>query len=349
MDDSRTTPSTFVQVGSPEWSLPSNGRSRDRALDPRTAAVLAAVLLAASEQVSEAKLRAFGVAEALDLPVLGLAMAFRDDDTGLVGDVFEWSVLLAANGADAQIHEMLADALVLLGLRVDRPQAVLVAAEPGRLVQYSPELPPGAALSTGRRGRPPHVAKLLASADTSTWKADLLIGADDRWVAASLKSNPMHLRRSLHEAAATAHPPRIGVTATDRTSAGVMRDRTGAIIVKVPVDGRYLALSKAVLADVRTAFGRHLSVAETPLQQDVSGLGRQLWRWQDRAVRDVVEILLDVAGDFALGVGAVRSTGANVRDARGALVAIDSLDEAGLGIGLSYPPARWMVDFDPID
>lgn len=340
-----------MQVGSPDWSLPLLGRAEDRSLDPRTAAVLAAVLLASAEQVREAKLAAFGVRQAVDLSVLGLAMAFRDDDAGLVGDVFEWSVLLAANGADAQIHEMLTDALVLLGLRIDRPQAVLVAAEPGRLVQYSPDLPPGAALSTGRRGRPPHVANLLAIADTRTWKADLLIGADDRWVAASLKSNPMQLVRSLREAAATPHPPRIGVTATSASSAGVVRDPgSGAIVVKVPVDGRYLALSKAVLFDVRSAFGRHLSVAGTPLQQDVSGIGRQLRRWQNRTVREVVEILLDVAGDCALEVGGVRSTGASVTDARGALVAMDSLDEARfVGTGLVYPPARRMVDFDPID
>jgi hypothetical protein len=350
VDDSRSTPSTFVQVGGPDWG-PPYPFAADAALDPRTAAVLSAVLLAAAEQVSEAKLAAFGVTQAIDLSVLGLAMAFRGDDTGLVGDVFEWSVLLAANGADAQIVEMLSDALLLLGLRLDRPQAVLVAAERGRLVQYSPDLPVGAALVTGRRGRPPHVANLLASADTRTWKADLLIGADDRWVATSLKSNPMDLVRSLRTAAETPHPPRIGVTATLPGAAGVIRDpESGAVVVKVPVDGRYLALSKAVLADVRDAFARHLSVAGAPLQQDASGIGRQLHRWQDRSVREVLEILLQVAGDAALEVGDVRSTGASVDDAHGALVAINPLRRTSfVGATILTGRVRSMVDFDPID
>lgn len=350
VDESRTTPSTFVQVASPDWSLPF-GPPRDRALDPRIAAVLSAVLLAAAEQVSEAKLSAFGVERAVDLSVLGLAMAFRDDDNGLVGDVFEWSVLLAANGADTQVVDMLSDALVLLGVRVDRPQAILVAAEPGRLVQYSPDLPPGASLATGRRGRPPHLANILADADTRTWKADLLVGADDRWVATSLKSNPMHLVRSLREAAETPHPPRIGVTATSPSSAGVVRDpKSGAVIVKVPVDSRYLALSKAVLSDVQAAFRRHLSVAGAPLQQDISGIGHQLNRWKDRPVREVLEILLQVAGDSVLEVGDVRSTGASVDDAQGALVAMSPLRAPSfVGAAVPMSEGRRLVDFDPID
>lgn len=349
VDSNGTTPLTFVQLGrSASWDIPLADRGT---LDPRTAALLAAVLLAACEQVSKEKCAAFKVKSATELSILGLAMAFRDDDTGLVGDVFEWSLLLGANGADALIAQMLSDALVLLDVRIDRPQAVLVAAERGRLVQYSPDLPAKAALATGRRGRPPHVAKLLTSMDTHTWKADLLIGAEDRWVATSLKSNPIHLAKSLSDAASTQHPPRIGVTATERRAAGVMRDpESGAVIVKVPVDGRYLALSKVVLLDVSKAFTRHLAVPGTPLQQDASGIGRQLHRWRDRPVHEVVKILLEVAGDAALQVGDVHDTGASVDDARAALVAANPLDDVGL-LGaplISFPISR-MVDFDPID
>lgn len=350
VDDHRTTPSTFVQVGKPDWWA-GYSDVPDRSLDPRTAAVLSAVLMAAAEQVSAAKLAAFGVKRAVDLSLLGLAMAFRDDDTGLVGDVFEWSVLLGANGADAQIVEVLSDALVLLGLHVERPQAVLVAAERGRLVQYSPDVPPGAALATGRRGRPPQVANLLATMDTRTWKADLLVGAEDRWVAASLKSNPMHMARSLQQAASTPHPPRIGVTATSPANAGVIRDPgSRAVIVKLPVDSRYLALSKAVLSDVRDAFARHLSPPGSPLLGDTSGIGRQLHRWQDRTVGDVLEILLEVAGDAALEVGQVRSTGVSADEAKGSLVALNPLREprpTDLLSGHSRP--RRMLEFDPID
>lgn len=147
-ENGTTTPSTFVRVDKPEeWEQHSGGNA---SLDPRTASVLGAVLLATAEQVSASKLATFGVSSALDLPTLGLAMAFRDDDSGLVGDVFECSVLLAANGADEQIAQMLSDALTLSGVQLAaRPQAVLVAAERGRLVQYSPDLPRGAALATG--------------------------------------------------------------------------------------------------------------------------------------------------------------------------------------------------------
>lgn len=216
-------PGTFVQVGqSPGPHLlfggPTDGMS------PGTAAVLKAVLLAAAEQVSQEKLSAFKVSSVLDLDLLSLAMAFRSDDTGLVGDVFEWSVLLAINTGDGEVTQMIADALHMSGLAVDRPQAVLVAAENGRLIEYSPELPATATLATGKRGRPPRVDKLLEGATTGTWKADLLLGEGDRWVTASLKSNPFILPRSLADASGTAHAPRIGVTATRATAAGVVRD-----------------------------------------------------------------------------------------------------------------------------
>lgn len=351
-ENGSTTPATFVQIGTPEGWLASLSGSK-LSLDPRTASVLSAVILASAEQVSAPKLATFGVSSALDLSMLGLAMSFRDDDSGLVGDVFEWSVLLAANGADGKIAQLLSDALTLSGVQLSiAPQAVLVAAERGRLVQYSPDLPVGAALATGRRGRPPHVANLLASADTRNWKADLLLGAEEKWVATSLKSNPFTLVQSLKAAAKTPHPPRIGVTASEPQMSGVTRDpETGVVIVKVPVDAFYLSLSKAVLVDVRAAFARHLSLPRTPLQQDASGIGLQLNRWQHHTVRDALAILNEVAGEASLLVGDVRSTGASIDDSNGALVASNSLEPSVSTVPLSAPgvSVNWLLDFDPVD
>jgi len=50
-------------------------------------------------------------------------MAFRGDDTGLSGDVFEWALLLAVNNDDPGVTNLIADALGLAGESVDRPQA----------------------------------------------------------------------------------------------------------------------------------------------------------------------------------------------------------------------------------
>ena len=95
-------PGTVVSLSSatPFGSFsPQSGR-RAAELDPRTAQVLAAVLLASAEQVSKEKLATFGVTDAADLTMLALAMAFRGDDTGLLGDVFEWAVLGGINSGD---------------------------------------------------------------------------------------------------------------------------------------------------------------------------------------------------------------------------------------------------------
>lgn len=324
------TPGTFVELGPEEGQeIVANDRRGyrrpSRELAPELALVLAAVLLAAAEQVSQDKLELFGVRHREDLPIQSLAMAFRGDDTGLTGDVFEWALLLAVNSGDPAVTGLVTDALSLARVQVDQPQAVLVAAEPGRLVAFSPDVPERATLATGRRGRPPHVANLLREADTRTWKADLLLGSGDRWVSASLKSNPIALTRSIRAAATTPHPPRIGITA-GHAPAIVREPETGAVLVHVPVNGQTMALAKVVLMDVREAFARHLSVPDSPMRHDVTGIGVQLHRWRAQPVGYVVEVLLDYAADLpAVMMSEPASTGASVADAHGALVVVNTI------------------------
>lgn len=358
--DGSSTPGTFVELGpEPGTEIVPYGlngpRPQQGELAPELALVLAAVLLAAAEQVSAEKLRLFAVPSRELLPIHALAMAFRDDDTGLVGDVFEWALLLAVNAGDPAVNSLIADALTLARVPFEQPQAVLVAAEPGRLVAYSPELPMYATLATGRRGRPPHVANLLREATTRDWKADLLLGSGDRWVGASLKSNPIALTRSLRAAAETPHPPRIGITASSKPA--VVRDPgTGVILVHVPVNSQTMALAKIVLADVRDAFSRHLSVPDSPLRQDVTGIGLQLARWRDRTVDYAVSVLLDYAGEpRSVAISEVASTGASVPDAHDALVVVDTiLGEDGWRYTPNLPipqsvSRRQYSQFDPID
>lgn len=326
-------------------------------MPPDLALMLAAVLLAVAEQVKLSKLDSFGVARPEDLTLMQLAMAFRHDDSGLTGDVFEWALLLAINNGDPDVVGLVSEALEQVDLRVDTPHAVLVAAEPGRLVTYSPQLPSNAALATGTRGRPPYVANLLANATTRTWKADLILGGiDTRWVGASLKSNPADLKTSFAQAAGTIHPPRIGITA-GRTP-GVRHDNeTGAVIIDVPAHGPTMKLAKLVLVDVKTSFSRHLSVPKTPMMQDVTGVGLQLLRWQDQTVGYAVDVLLQWASQWQpFDIGHSTSTRADVPDANGALVAVNPI----------IPASRWQTlgggsrvyvrssllhygDFDPID
>jgi hypothetical protein len=323
---------------------------------PELALVLAAVLLAAAEQVSEKKLDAFKVQSREDLTIFQLAMAFRGDDTGLSGDVFEWSLLLAVNAGDPGVAQLMTDALSLCGVPVDQPQAVLVAAEAGRLVSFSPDLPLGAALATGRRGRPPHVANLLRTANTRTWKADLLLGTGDRWVSASLKSNPGHLRTSLRLAADTPHAPRIGITTSRQP--GLTRDpETNAVLVHVPVHGYAMALSKLVLRDVVDAFSRHLSLPGAPLREDATGIGRQLHRWQDLKVSDAATTLLVWSRTVSLDPlyrEAPMTTGASDPEAAGALIAVNPLVSEDYWSDSAKPlihewTARRYGNFDPID
>jgi hypothetical protein len=248
------------------------------------------------------------------------------------------------------------DALLLSGVQADQPQAVLVATEPGRLVAFSPELPARATLATGRRGRPPQVANLLRTADTRTWKADLLLGGTgDRWVSASLKSNPRDLQRSLRLAADTPHPPRIGITASREP--GLTRDpETGAVLVHVPVHGHAMALSKMVLMDVLEAFSRHLALPGAPLRQDVTGIGRQLHRWQDRTVSYAANALLErAAGRLPLFRWPPTATGASVPDAHGALITVNTLVNGDRWHDLDRTLVQTMIarrrygGFDPID
>lgn len=356
------TPGTFVQLGPPPHKqelLRGFGHRppTDQEMAPELALVLAAVLLAAAEQVSERKLAAFGAVSRKDLTIFQLAMAFRGDDAGLAGDVFEWSLLLALNSGDPSIAQLVTDALRLSNVTVEQPQAVLVAAEPGRLVAFSPELPPHATLATGRRGRPPHVANLLNTNDTRTWKADLLVGSGERWVTASLKSNPRDLRRSLRIAADTPHAPRIGITASREP--GLTRDPdTGTVLIHIPVHGNAMALSKLVLADVHKAFSRHLNLPSAPLQQDVTSIGRQLDRWQNRTVDEVATMLLQRSGQESgldpLFAWSPMTTGASVPDAGGALIAVNTLVQQD---GRPYPDRfsihQWRANrygsFNPID
>jgi len=233
------SPSTFVQVEGPlrGWSQPGFSllKHRERPTDVRTASALRAVLLAAAEQVSSRKMAAVNVQSRLDMTLLALAMAFRGDDTGLAGDVFEWSVLTAINSGDSEVTGLVSDALRLVGHPNQNPQAVLVAAESGRLVNYSPSLPAAATLATGNRGRQPLISNILRDATTTSWKADLLLGSEDRWVAASLKTNPKDLRPSLgHATATTRYAPRIAITASQPHQSGLIRDReTGAVVITV--------------------------------------------------------------------------------------------------------------------
>ena len=324
-------------------------------LAPEVALVLAAVLIAAAEQVSSETLALFGAERREDISIHALALAFRGDDSGLTGDVFEWALLLAINSGDEAISSLVADALTLAKSPVVQPQAILVAAERGRLVAFSPQLPEGAVLATGRRGRPPQVANLLREATTATWKSDLLLGSGDKWVGASLKSNPIALSRSMREAAATtSHPPRIGITASSRPA--LTRDPSSdAIFVHVPVNGSTMAISKMVVADVKEAFERHLSVPDAPLRQDASGIGTQLYRWRNRSLGYVVSVLLDhAAGLRPLAASTVASTGASVSDARGALVVVDTLipdEDWRYGPPMLYPGSvdRRFGRFSPID
>lgn len=360
------TPGTYVQLGPPPHKeigetfrpgfTPTAGE-----MAPEVALVLAAVLVAAAEQVNAEKLAAFSVSTRSDLTLLQLSMAFREDDTGLVGDVFEWSLLLALNNGDPVISQLMSDALLLSGVKVDQPQAVLVAAEPGRLVAFSPELPPGAALSTGRRGRPPHIANLVKAATTGTWKADLILGgSDERWVAASLKSNPKDLQRSMREAqATTSHPPRIGITASRQ--AGCRRDpSTGTVLVHVPVHGFVMALSKLVLGDVVQAFATDLSVPQSPLRQDVTGIGQQLYRWRHQTVDYAATALINHVREGSRSMSdplfrwTPTPTGASVHDAHGSMVAVNPLrgeHPAPLRSDIDFDAVRAMkyVRFDPID
>lgn len=332
----QSSPRTFVQVRA-EHGHGAAGHRGSAAV----AAALSAVLLAATEQVSGEKLRTFGVSSRVDLPLLGLAMAFNSSDNGLVGDVFEWSLLLAINRGDSGITNLLSDALALSGVRVHAPQAILVAAEGGRLMEYSPQLSPDATLATGRRGRPPKVTNLLSGATTTTWKADLLVGEGDRWVPASLKSSPATLLPSMNIAAATRYPPRIGITAVNAHSSGVVRDsESGVVVVKVPVQSFTMQMASQVLSEVQVAFERHLSLPSTPLRRGQLGVDVYLHARRQWHVGDVLEQLMTAAADELqfFSVGEVMSTGVSSEvEAHASMVSIDAITEGTLPQRREFP------------
>jgi hypothetical protein len=296
-------------------------------LDPRTAQVLAAVLIAAAEQVNGEKLAQFHVSERAELPLLSLAMAFRGDDNGLMGDVFEWCMLSAINLGDSDITQLTSDALRLVGEPISNPQAILVAAEKGRLVEFSPSVPAGAKIMSGRRGRPRLVANALADATTTDWKADVLLGADERWVPASLKVNPTKVLDSVRTSASTRHPLRIGIAPDLPSRAGLTRDpQSGAVIMRVPVDSVLMALTRGVIFDVKEAFARHLSLPQTPLARDISGIGEQLHRWREKSVREVVTTLYEIAEDrYAIDLSEPMLTETTASNATDALIALDPI------------------------
>lgn len=317
---------TFIQIDRAIGGGAFKRNRDERRMSPEVASLLKAVLLAVAEQVSREKLRALKVDVATDLSLLGLAMAFNSGDTGVVGDFFEWSVLIGVNSGHPELSQLFADALKLNGLTVDRPQAVLVAAEGGRLVDYSPQVSSSATISTGKRGRPPVVANILATANPKDWKADLLIGEGDKWVTASLKSSPRSLVPSLEAAAGTPLPPRIGVTATSARGAGVRTDpRTGATIVQIPVSTSYFSLAKLVIGDVIAAFSRHLSLPSTPLLRDATGIGAQLHFWRERSIDDVVEALTQLSEGWLNPLTPPKFTGTNAADASSALIVANTL------------------------
>lgn len=99
----------------------------------------------------------------------------------------------------------------------------------------------------------------------------------------------------------------------------------------------------------------------TPLQQDVTGIGRQLHRWQDRKVRDAATTLLQWSRGSGLNplfMWSPMATGASVPDAHGALIAVNTLVNEGRwhdGDRTRVPPIH-AIDarqryrgFDPID
>lgn len=138
------------------------------------------------------------------------------------------------------------------------------------------------------------------------------------------------------------------------------------MVVNVPVYGRSMALSKMVLDDVMATFDRDLSVPTAPLQQGVTGIGRQLHRWRHRTVRYVTEVLFDWVREARRGTPSSGSlapswppleTGASV-PAYGALIAVNTLVNPDRWFDGDRPPGEPLDSvatrlrygqFDPID
>lgn len=295
-----------------------------RRIDPAMAAALAAVLRAAAEQVNREKLLTFQVASPYDLTLLGLAMAFRSDDTGILGDTFEWAVLAAINYRDPIVMTLIDDAFAVLRETLPpEPQAVIAAVENNRAAYYLPNLPADAVYRTGRRGRPPHLLPLLDRVTTIDWKSDVLIGADRNWVGATVKSNPADMRRHLLKAAQTTYPPRLGITAVHPAAIGVHRDpATGIPVVKVPADTLLMSLLRATIADVKSAFATHLNPPVTPLA--VSGTARLLNERKHDKVGDLIAELEDRARHTLL-VSSSEPTETNLAERPDALIALNPL------------------------
>lgn len=334
-------PETVVQVKLPPHYPDLLGSFTDRGYlhhQSNMCVALAAVLLAAAEQVSQSKLQTFKVESKNELTLHALAMAFQGSDSGISGDVFEWAVLLGLNTGEPEMTQVIQDGLRLLGERVERPVAILTAAEAGRLQCFSPALPAGASLATGRPGRPPLIERILANSTSREWKSDLVIGEGTKWVSATLKSNARDMSKALQAAQNTPYPPRLGIClgrTTDYTRDAV----TGVPVVRIGHNGYAASLTREVLLDVIQAFRSHLSVSSSLSQRDTSGIGLQLERWKNETVQYAVDTLYEVAGrrdHFRLTP--VLPTGAFAEDAAGALIAMNTLRPGRFRTELSVLP-----------
>lgn len=134
---------TYVEVQPPD-DFGRGVRGRRHLVSREIAIALKAILLAAGEQVSREKLSHFNVLSVEQMTLLSLAMAFRDDDSGIYGDIFEWSVLLGVNNGDGVVSQMIRDGLVLADVEASGDlRAVLVAAEGGKRCPILPSFPNG--------------------------------------------------------------------------------------------------------------------------------------------------------------------------------------------------------------
>jgi hypothetical protein len=214
----------------------------------------------------------------------------------VLGDVFEYAVLAAINEGDPQVLTMLCDALAIIKEPGEILGAVTAAAENGRTATVT--LPPGCTVRTGRPGRPPDAVRLLALATTKDWKNDIFLVTSRGVVGATIKSNSGDMRKHLFKCRHLPHPPRLGIVPVTPSYGGIVRDdRTGTPIVRLPTDVPLIALLHSALTSIQAALASRLEVPGTALS-DPQGIRRQLNRWKNLPVVEVIEILDDAARIF---------------------------------------------------
>jgi hypothetical protein len=202
-----------------------------------------AVLSAMAEQVGRSRKERFASA---DLTLGDLAMAFKEEDDGILGDAFEWAVWRAIREHDPVITELVITAAKMrdAGFSPNNPTAVMVAAERQQFAEVVAEAGPNAVLRAAR-GRPPLLSNVLKGATRKNWKADLLIGdVDGHWLPASLKARRSLLRDASPEDPTLLKPPQIGITAarpvihgrSARANPHISFNDHGLPIVEVPLD-----------------------------------------------------------------------------------------------------------------